>query len=444
IAVIGAGPAGLTTLKTLLERSKPGDSVVAFEARERLGGIWNPSPAVRGEIPFSPCYDYLHTNLPYAIMEYSDTAYPVDTPIFPPAATVWKYLDDYAEKFALKPHIHFNTTVKNMDWIATSKSWSVLLSTGETRSFEHVIVCSGHFRKPRYPEIPGLQPWVDNGKALHSAWYRNPDDFGTARRVLVVGDGASGVDITSDIARSPSVDMAIQSTLGKAHAGLGPPYSDRGNIVIKGPVARIDGDVVHFQDGTIDARIDACIVATGYQFSYPFINPKVLRSEDVTGFSPSTDPHLGLRNTSYSIFPLAKHIFPVGSLLPPTSLAFVGLLLRGSPFSTFEAQALAVAHAIEHPNALDMAQEIEDIDCRRKALAEINGEDNSYIATVWHRLSFDEGFVYRDSLFAFAGIDRRVEQWEKDVWHSLEELKIEWRARLRAGTAEERLRGIRE
>ncbi|MDH4118063.1 MAG: NAD(P)-binding domain-containing protein [Acidimicrobiia bacterium] len=61
----------------------------------------------------------------------------------------------------------------------------------------NVVIATGHSADPK---IPGLADSLDPGiRQLHSSQYRNPDDLGEGG-VLVVGAGASGIQIASELA----------------------------------------------------------------------------------------------------------------------------------------------------------------------------------------------------------------------------------------------------
>ena len=70
------------------------------------------------------------------------------------------YLQSYAEHFDLKRFIHFNTIVKNVTPLESSK-WNVEymnLESGviQKEEFDAIMVCSGHYSIPAIPCIEGL------------------------------------------------------------------------------------------------------------------------------------------------------------------------------------------------------------------------------------------------------------------------------------------------
>lgn len=58
-----------------------------------------------------------------------------------------------------------------------------------------------HFSVPRIPDITGLKTF--EGQIIHSHYYRDPQNF-SGKRVVCVGGGHSGADISLDISSCAS------------------------------------------------------------------------------------------------------------------------------------------------------------------------------------------------------------------------------------------------
>lgn len=69
--------------------------------------------------------------------------FPPSTPLYPPAATVLKYLESYAAHFELNPDIKYNTLIKTIRWDSDRHHWDVNLDSGEVETFDCVIVANG-------------------------------------------------------------------------------------------------------------------------------------------------------------------------------------------------------------------------------------------------------------------------------------------------------------
>jgi len=370
-------------------------------------------------------------------MAYTDFFFPPSTPLFPPASTVLTYLNSYADHFHLRPYIHFNTTVTNIDY--QSPKWIVQTSPPSPSSpakFDLVIICNGHYKVPRYPDIPGLGAWLNARKATHSAWYRNPSPT-LGDTILVVGGGPSGQDISNELRLSGrTVFQSVSSP-----EGLGPHA--RGRLSQLNDPSK--GEVT-FSDGSTLSNIDYCIFATGYKFSSPFFPSHVLQPSVSNAIPPLPTT---LHNSTYNIFPLAKHIFPLQTAFPPISLAFLGLLIRVAPFPLVEAQAKAVLAAFSNPEKLDQIGEAVDVMNRYQELRtrlweskSTPGEEEIQIAKLWHRFEPLEQFEYRDQMCAFAGDETRVESWEVEMYLKKNLLRKVWNALVKTGEVGQCVRGV--
>lgn len=372
-----------------------------------------PSPPTENP-PITPLYDTMTTNLPHQIMSYKSFPFPPTTPIFPAAATVLDYIESYASHFQLISHIRFNTSVQDVRRSMENAEWIVTLSTGEIQNFDVICVGNGHFRVPRYPDVPGLSTWLETGRALHSAWYRSPSAI-SGEVVLVAGGGPSGHDIASDMCAS-----------GKSviHAVSGTVPIDIANLRIRGRVVEFlpDGSVA-FEDGSMEFGIDQCILATGYKMAFPFLS-SVMQHTTSPPYSPLPE---GFYASPYHLFPLAKHMFPLRAPFPSWSLALMGLTLRGIPFSLFEAQARAIVHAIRNPESLSTEAEAQKIISRHEKLRADYADDDEAVAKMWHKVTEAESFEYRDDLNEYSGSSERVEEWEKAAWDKKIALRREWR-----------------
>ncbi|KAK0495880.1 FAD/NAD(P)-binding domain-containing protein [Armillaria luteobubalina] len=400
ICIIGAGPSGLAALKVICDAEEFQAETwlpTVFEARDQIGGIWYPALPT-DDPPLMPLYDSMTTNIPHPVMAYPSFPFSPSTSVFPPAVTVETYLHDYATHFHLMQHIRLNTPVEHVEWNHAARCWNVKVK-GETLDFDLVVVSNGHFRVPRYPVIPGLAEWLQNGRASHSVCYRNPSSVKNASTVIVVGSGPSGLDITAELLASGlKVVHSLNDCIPETTAGFKK----------RGPITHF-GDEIAFANGTVERNIDHCILATGYQMHYPFFSSTTLQNE-----SPPLSP-LKLYNSSYYVFPLGIHIFPLRGDFPHTSLAFTGLILRGTPFSLFEAQAYSIVRVFRDPSSLDEDKEMTELLKRQSILP----------AKDWHRPTESEAFDYRDGLYEFCELGIRIEEWEKRMWEYKVELRDE-------------------
>ncbi|MGE0725423.1 MAG: flavin-containing monooxygenase, partial [Alphaproteobacteria bacterium] len=187
VCIIGAGSSGIAVARQLQARG------VAFEVYEKgsaLGGGWR----YGNDNGASSAYRSLHIDTSRKSLGYSDFPIPADLPDFLSHAQVLAYLEAYAERFGLMPHIRFRTEVTRL--APADGGWTVTLPDGGQRRYRAAIVANGHLWDPRLPDFQGRF----DGLAIHSHAYKTADPF-EGRDVLVVGIGNSAVDIACDLCR---------------------------------------------------------------------------------------------------------------------------------------------------------------------------------------------------------------------------------------------------
>jgi hypothetical protein len=320
--------------------------------------------------------------------------FPPSTPLFPHASVVQTYLEEYARHFGLMRLVELNAAIRLAEWNVDTQHWQVTVVKGrESRleKFDHIVVANGHYRLPRLPNTPGLQRWLSDRRASHAVVYRYSLPEYRDKRILVVGAGPSGSDISAELRGFANV--VLHSVTGGV-----PADPEEKGFKTRGRVTEYlnDGSVL-FEDGTPEQAIDHCILATGYDLSFPFL-PWIRR--DLPDIDAS--PTMSLTNSRFHVFPLARQVFPLSEGFAPGALAFLGLPLRVAPFPLLEAQARAFVHAISRPDAFDAEAEITAVRERMEALGLRVGSDARAVAKAWHVTEDQAQFDYRDELNTWA------------------------------------------
>ena len=204
IAIIGGGPSGLATAKHLLEE---GLRPIILEQSASIGGQWNASA------PHSGVWKSMRTNTSHVTTCFSDLPHPPGTAMFPTNQEILAYLRRYAAQFDLQNRVLLNTRV---DAIAPTNDgrWTVRSSSGgqpaQTEIFSRVVVASGRYTRPFIPEVKGLSAFRSTGGVSHAFDYDGPEPF-HGRRVLVVGNSISALEIAADLASDPSITVISAS-----------------------------------------------------------------------------------------------------------------------------------------------------------------------------------------------------------------------------------------
>ncbi|PTR30378.1 cation diffusion facilitator CzcD-associated flavoprotein CzcO [Rhodococcus sp. OK519] len=388
VCIIGAGCSGFTTAKRLKDHGIPYD---CFEASDDVGGNWY----YKNPTGMSSCYESLHIDTSSTRLQFEDFPVPDDWPHFPHHSLMHGYFRDYIEKFGLRETITFGTMVEKAERTADGR-WDVTLDTGETRTYDALVVANGHHWDPRMPEYPG----TFDGQIIHSHDYLSafdPIDM-RGKNIVVVGMGNSALDIASELSHrsigkhvwvsarrgvwvltkyregKPADKMMmppwmpkklglsiarrkIKKSLGRMqdyglpepdHEPLGahPSVSidflakaGSGDLTCVPAIESLDGDHVRLVDGRrIPADVIVC--ATGYNMSFPFFD------------DPSLQPDAQHR------FPLFKRIMQPGV----DNLFFMGLA-QASPtiVNLAEQQSKLVAGVLTGAYTPPTAEEMNGI-----------------------------------------------------------------------------------
>ena len=197
VAVIGAGLAGLVTIKSCLEE---GMEVVAFESSPHIGGNW--------KFRKQGVSVFRHTKLSSSkyITAFSDFPMPDHYPHFLRHEQYLEYLLAYTRHFELEKHIIYNATVKSVS--RQGDRWVVcVVKPDAVNEYEvdSVAVCTGLNEEKELPAIENMSEF--QGKIVHSSTYKDNSPY-NSKHVVVVGGGESGGDLVNELSQ-----VAIKVTL---------------------------------------------------------------------------------------------------------------------------------------------------------------------------------------------------------------------------------------
>ena len=186
IAIIGAGPSGITALKNLATN---GFDVTCFEMSNQIGGNW----VYKDQTGHSSVFKTTHIISSKKFSEYIDFPMPDDYPDYPSGAELLAYFNSYVDHFELDKHIRFNTKVHKA--IPIDNKWKIFFEDS-SEDFDYLVVANGHHWSPRIPNFDGNF----SGELMHSHQFKNNEYF-KDKSVLVVGGGNSACDIAVEVSR---------------------------------------------------------------------------------------------------------------------------------------------------------------------------------------------------------------------------------------------------
>ncbi|KIW29292.1 uncharacterized protein PV07_05117 [Cladophialophora immunda] len=167
-----------------------------FEARDDIGGTWlvNRYPGVQCDVPahvyafpFDPKPDWSH--------------------FYATGQDIYAYMKQTAEKWNLLRDVHLNHKVTEAIWREDLGQWKVTVENGGrtiTEYADFLVSGQGVLNKWRWPDIKGLDTF--KGHKCHSAAWDENYDYSN-KRIAVIGNGSSGVQIVPALARLPGTTV---------------------------------------------------------------------------------------------------------------------------------------------------------------------------------------------------------------------------------------------
>ncbi len=188
VIVIGAGVSGIYQIKRLTDL---GIDAIVLEGDDDLGGTWyrNRYPGARFD---SESYTYGYSFSKELLDEWHWTER------FSPQPENLKYLNYVADKFDLRRHMQFNSRVEAMTWDEDDRLWELTLADGRSHTARFVITSLGPLSTPTLPRYDGMDTF--SGESFHTYWWPKDPVQLEGRRVGVIGTGATGIQVISDIA----------------------------------------------------------------------------------------------------------------------------------------------------------------------------------------------------------------------------------------------------
>lgn len=186
--IIGTGVAGLYQLHRLREQ---GLNVRAVDTASSVGGTWywNRYPGARFDSE-AYIYQYFFSEALYNDWSWSER--------FPGQPEIERWMNFVADRLDLRKDIQFNTTVKSAHYNEATNRWLLETDKGEKIDTQYLITCAGMLSAPLTNTFAGQDTF--QGRIFHTArWPKEAIDL-AGKRVGVVGNGATGIQVIQTIA----------------------------------------------------------------------------------------------------------------------------------------------------------------------------------------------------------------------------------------------------
>ncbi|GAA5970322.1 hypothetical protein JCM11641_001663 [Rhodosporidiobolus odoratus] len=414
VAIVGAGFCGIGALLAFLDTQKQlrhqaeqegrewaeADEweIEVLEKRAQIGGVWLPDSSdhldSQREKPQTPLYPSLRTNTATPTMTFPSRPFPPLTPVFAPHSRILSYLDHVVSSIDLDPYIHLS--ISRRSWPDREKRLRIARSRNRTISHAFVPSFAGQDAWLAPPSSASASSTsnkdekVGDREITHSLSYRDPERY-RGRTVVIVGNGASGWDIASQLVgiAEKALQVYHSSTppllLVQVYHSSTPPLPSSpglvlppvsGGIVVP-RISHLTPSGIHFCPSKLHGRGSflptspeakvSIVLCTGHRLSIPFLEPHLIQHiPSPASCNPASDHFQRLHadksrpNSSGSGFkilngvylsPLAHSIFPLPPTFstaspPPNALSILNLPYFAAAGHQSYIQGLVVGHAI--------------------------------------------------------------------------------------------------
>jgi len=187
VVVIGAGYSGLDMAAKLKEA---GIDFVLIEKNEDVGGTW-----------FENSYPGCAVDTPNHFYSYSFRLNPEWDYYFARRDEILKYIKTCYKEMNISEHVRFKEEVVAAAWNAQRAHWVVRVRRADGSEYaieaNAVVSATGLLNRPAIPNLPGMEDF--KGPMFHSARWDHSVEL-KGKRVVMIGTGASGLQIAPNIA----------------------------------------------------------------------------------------------------------------------------------------------------------------------------------------------------------------------------------------------------
>lgn len=194
VVIVGAGISGLC-MAIKLKQAGIG-SITILEKSNDVGGTWldNSYPGCGCDVPsilysfsFAPKHDWSRK--------------------YAPQAEILDYFRDCADRFKVREHIQFGTSVTSASFDEEAFVWRIQTEQCEELEADVFISAVGQLSQPKIPDVEGLDSFA--GEIFHTARWNHGFDV-TGRDIAVIGNGASAIQLVPKVAEKARKVLIFQ------------------------------------------------------------------------------------------------------------------------------------------------------------------------------------------------------------------------------------------
>ncbi|KAJ0337107.1 hypothetical protein COL922a_007150 [Colletotrichum nupharicola] len=189
VAVIGAGLSGVLA-GILLPAKVPGVKLTIFEKNADVGGTWfeNVYPGVRCDVPAHVYQATFDPNTQW-------------TEQFAQGAEIRDYWKGLSRKYDVYKYLQLSQQVEGLNWVDSQAVWQITVRDLKTNAIrieeaDFVLTAIGRFNAWKLPNYPGIHDF--KGVLRHASNW-DPSFDPRDKKVAVIGNGASGIQLTSNL-----------------------------------------------------------------------------------------------------------------------------------------------------------------------------------------------------------------------------------------------------
>ncbi|MGL3212551.1 flavin-containing monooxygenase [Bradyrhizobium sp. BR 1433] len=201
VLIVGAGLSGIGA-GYHLQANCPDRSYAILEGRDCIGGTWDlfRYPGIRSD---SDMY-----TLGYSFRPWTEPKAIADGP------SILNYVRETARVYGIDKNIRFNHRVVRADWSSADSQWTVEVERGPEKTIERftcnfLFMCSGYYKYEHgyTPDFPGIADFA--GRVVHPQKWTDDIDY-TAKKVVVIGSGATAVTLVPEMAKTAAHVTMLQ------------------------------------------------------------------------------------------------------------------------------------------------------------------------------------------------------------------------------------------